>query len=144
VDVLIASERFAEPLVGTGAPPEEALEALYQLGPKDVIITLGSRGSIGKYGEETHVVGVRMPKSLRKTLLERMDQKTIPSYVVGVLQENIPEIDPDTEQLLRIVKGLNASLMSLGPFRDALVAAQTAMKAELEKPDIRRFQELIG
>jgi len=98
----------------------------------------------GKYGEETHVVGVRMPKSLRKTLLERMDQKTIPSYVVGVLQENIPEIDPDTEQLLRIVKGLNASLMSLGPFRDALVAAQTAMKAELEKPDIRRFQELIG
>ncbi len=52
VDVLIASERFAEPLAGTGASPEEAIEALYQLGPKDVVITLGSRGSIGKYGED--------------------------------------------------------------------------------------------
>lgn len=47
VDVLIASERFANPLVGGYAPPEEALAALSKLGPKEVIITLGSKGSIG-------------------------------------------------------------------------------------------------
>ena len=52
VDVLIASERFAEPLVGNDVPPEKALEALHQLGPKEVLITLGSRGSIGLSGEE--------------------------------------------------------------------------------------------
>jgi len=50
VDVLIASERFAEPLVGTDAPPEKILDALRQLGPKEVVITLGSKGSIGLSG----------------------------------------------------------------------------------------------
>ena len=52
VDVLIASEDFAEPLVGRGAPPENVLAALRQLGPKEVIITRGSKGSIGLSGEE--------------------------------------------------------------------------------------------
>ncbi len=52
VDVLITSERFAEPMVGSIAPPEKALVALGQLGPKEVIITLGSKGSIGLSGEE--------------------------------------------------------------------------------------------
>jgi ribokinase len=47
VDVLIASERFATPLVGTDAQPETALEALHELGPERVIITLGPKGSIG-------------------------------------------------------------------------------------------------
>ena len=47
VDVLIASESFAEPLVGNVAPPEKALRILHELGPKEVIITLGSKGSIG-------------------------------------------------------------------------------------------------
>lgn len=47
VDVLIASERFAEPLVGDAAPPEKALEALHHLGPEEVVITMGARGSIG-------------------------------------------------------------------------------------------------
>ena len=52
VDVLIASEGFTEPLVGRGAPPEKALAALRQLGPKEVIITRGSKGSVGLSGEE--------------------------------------------------------------------------------------------
>lgn len=52
VDVLIASKRFAEPLVGDDAPHEKALEALCKLGPKEVIITLGSKGSIGLSGDE--------------------------------------------------------------------------------------------
>ena len=47
VDVLIASERFAEPLVGDTAPPEKILEVLHDLGPKEVVVTLGSKGSIG-------------------------------------------------------------------------------------------------
>jgi len=52
VDVLIASEGFAEPLVGDAAPPEKALEVLRALGPKEVIITLGSKGSIGLSGKK--------------------------------------------------------------------------------------------
>ena len=52
VDILIASERFAEPLVGDIAPPEKALRALHDLGPKEVIITLGSKGSIGLSGKK--------------------------------------------------------------------------------------------
>jgi len=47
VDVLIASKGFAEPLVGPDASPESSLVALRQLCPGDVIITLGSKGSIG-------------------------------------------------------------------------------------------------
>jgi len=52
VDVLIASEGFAEPLVGTHASPESSLQALRKLCPGDIIITLGSKGSIGYYHEE--------------------------------------------------------------------------------------------
>jgi sulfofructose kinase len=51
VDVLIASARFADPLVGRGARPEKALEALRRLGPKTVIVTLGSEGSMGWKGD---------------------------------------------------------------------------------------------
>ena len=47
VDILIASERFAAPLVGVDARPETALTALHELGPELVIITLGPEGSIG-------------------------------------------------------------------------------------------------
>jgi sulfofructose kinase len=52
VDVLIASERFADPLVGEGMPPEKILRALGQLGPQEVIITRGSKGSMGLSGDE--------------------------------------------------------------------------------------------
>ncbi|MEJ2723269.1 MAG: PfkB family carbohydrate kinase [Deltaproteobacteria bacterium] len=48
VDVLIASERFAEPLLRPGEPPEKCIEALRTLGPPVVIVTLGSGGSIGE------------------------------------------------------------------------------------------------
>ena len=52
VDVLIASEKFVEPLVGVEASSEKALKALMQLGPEEVIITMGARGSIGWDGEK--------------------------------------------------------------------------------------------
>ncbi|MFW6147446.1 MAG: carbohydrate kinase family protein [Thermodesulfobacteriota bacterium] len=55
VDVLIASERFAEPLTGRGAPPEQALKLLRRLGPKEVVITRGRNGSIGLSGVEVLV-----------------------------------------------------------------------------------------
>jgi ribokinase len=47
VDILISSETFAEPLVGPETAHETALYALHKLGPKQVVITLGSEGSIG-------------------------------------------------------------------------------------------------
>ena len=47
VDFLIASQGFAEALVGSGEPPEKALKALAQWGPREVIITLGAKGSVG-------------------------------------------------------------------------------------------------
>jgi sulfofructose kinase len=47
VDILIASETFATPLVGSNASHEIALHALKELGPREVVITLGARGSIG-------------------------------------------------------------------------------------------------
>ncbi len=47
VDILIASETFATPLVGPGAPHETALKTLQELCPGQVIITLGAGGSIG-------------------------------------------------------------------------------------------------
>lgn len=52
MDVLIASERFADPLMGEGAPPEKVLETLHRLGPKEVILTRGAKGSMGLSGEE--------------------------------------------------------------------------------------------
>lgn len=50
VDVLIASEKFALPLVGKGAAPEDAIKALRALGPERIIITLGPLGSVGCEG----------------------------------------------------------------------------------------------
>ena len=47
IDILIASETFATPLVGSDASNETALYALKDLGPEQVVITLGARGSIG-------------------------------------------------------------------------------------------------
>jgi sulfofructose kinase len=52
VDVLIASERFADPLLGKDAPPAKVFEIFYKLGPKEVIITRGSKGSMGFHGGE--------------------------------------------------------------------------------------------
>ena len=52
VDVLIASARFADPLVGSGAKPEKALDALCPLGPKAVVMTLGRKGSLGWDGNK--------------------------------------------------------------------------------------------
>jgi len=47
IDVLIASSRFAVPLVGEDSPAEKALEALSRFGPREIVITLGSKGSLG-------------------------------------------------------------------------------------------------
>lgn len=47
IDTLITSERFAIPLAGIDSSPEDRLLALRKLCPGDIIITLGSNGSIG-------------------------------------------------------------------------------------------------
>jgi sulfofructose kinase len=47
VDILIVCKLFATSLVGLGSPIETALHALRDLGPSDVVITMGPDGSIG-------------------------------------------------------------------------------------------------
>ncbi len=47
IDVLIASAQFAAPLVGEDSPADKALEALSRFGPQEIVITLGSKGSVG-------------------------------------------------------------------------------------------------
>jgi ribokinase len=53
VDVLIASETYATPLVGSEADEKAALRVLRELGPKQVVITLGDRGSVGSDAQKT-------------------------------------------------------------------------------------------
>jgi sulfofructose kinase len=52
VDVLIASQRFAEALSGKGVPSRKVLEHLRRLGPREVVITRGIKGSMGLIGGE--------------------------------------------------------------------------------------------
>jgi sulfofructose kinase len=52
VDILIASERFAEPLLGKGASSRKVLEHLCRLGASEVVITRGAKGSMGRSGKE--------------------------------------------------------------------------------------------
>ncbi len=48
VDVLIVCELFSTSLVGLDAPIETALNALRDLGPSNVVITMGADGNIGQ------------------------------------------------------------------------------------------------
>jgi len=84
VDVLIASERFAEPLVRDIAPPEKALEVLHDLGPKEVIITLGSKGSIGLSGK-----GIIFQKAFPIDAVDTTGAGDVyhGAYIYGLLQE---------------------------------------------------------
>ncbi len=47
VDILIASQAFADAFTGPDVPRQKAVECLRELGPKQVVITLGAKGSIG-------------------------------------------------------------------------------------------------
>jgi ribokinase len=51
VDVLIASEKFAEPVLESNGlkGPEKAIKALMEICPGDIVITLGEKGSIGHF-----------------------------------------------------------------------------------------------
>ncbi|RJR41419.1 MAG: sugar kinase [Desulfobacteraceae bacterium] len=48
VDIVVASEVFAEAIIGPGENMERALEVISDMGPGSVVITLGERGSIGR------------------------------------------------------------------------------------------------
>lgn len=50
VDVLIASERFADPLTGGAGGPEAAVLALREHCPGRVVVTLGEKGSVAHDG----------------------------------------------------------------------------------------------
>jgi sulfofructose kinase len=47
VDILIASERFAAGLTGQGVADGKSLRRLEKFGPREVVITMGTKGSIG-------------------------------------------------------------------------------------------------
>lgn len=88
VDTLIASERFAEPLVGPSAY-EKALKVLNELGPKTVIITLGPKGSIGWDGRTTFFQNAFPIKALDTTGAGDVYHG---AYIYGLLQKwSIPE-----------------------------------------------------
>jgi sulfofructose kinase len=88
VDILIASERFAEPLVGPGAY-DQALKALHELGTKTVIITLGPKGSIGWDGRRTFFQNAFPVKVLDTTGAGDVYHG---AYAYGLLQKwSIPE-----------------------------------------------------
>ncbi len=50
VDVLIASEPFAEAMAGSGESHEQTLKKMRQMGPRQAVITLGPKGSVGLDG----------------------------------------------------------------------------------------------
>jgi sulfofructose kinase len=88
VDIVIASERFAEPLVGSGAY-DRALNALYELGPKTVIITLGPKGSIGWDGRNTFFQNAFPIKAVDTTGAGDVYHG---AYIYGLLQKwSVPE-----------------------------------------------------
>lgn len=57
VDVLIASENFVESLIERDGSAEKTLESLRRLGPTQVLVTLGERGSIGLSEKGFHYQG---------------------------------------------------------------------------------------
>jgi ribokinase len=88
VDVLIASERFAEPLVGPGAH-DRALRALREWGPKTVVITLGTGGSIAWDGSRTFAQKAFAVKALDTTGAGDVYHG---AYIYGLVREwSIPE-----------------------------------------------------
>ncbi len=88
VDILIASERFAEPLVGIDTH-DRALKALYELGPKTVIITLGAKGSVGWDGRRIFFQNAFPIKALDTTGAGDVYHG---AYIYGLLQKwSIPQ-----------------------------------------------------
>jgi ribokinase len=47
VDILIASEPFGDALIGEQTPRQKVLQRMRELGPRQAVITLGAKGSIG-------------------------------------------------------------------------------------------------
>ena len=83
VDVLIASEKFVETLVGKGVPLERTLDVLHQLGPREVIITHGSKGSIGLRDKEIIVQDAFLVKAKDTTGAGDVYHG---AYIYGLLQ----------------------------------------------------------
>jgi sulfofructose kinase len=54
VDILIACETFSTPMLKTGNPIEAQTEMLREMGPRDVVITLGAKGSVGLNDKGIH------------------------------------------------------------------------------------------
>lgn len=66
VDVLIASETFADLLMGLKTSKKRVLEGLQKMGPRQVVITLGARGSMGLMNDQV-VHQKALPVGLKDT-----------------------------------------------------------------------------
>lgn len=84
VDILIACELFATPLVGLDAPIETALHALRDIGPSSVVITMGAEGSIGINDR-----GVFRQEAFRVKAVDTTGAGDVyhGAYIYGLLQE---------------------------------------------------------
>ncbi|MFH1243335.1 MAG: PfkB family carbohydrate kinase [Pseudomonadota bacterium] len=122
VDVLIASDTFATPLVGPDASPEAALLALRDLGPKEVIVTMGPRGSIGLSDEGFVFQGAFPVNAVDTTGAGDIYHG---AYIYGVLQDwNMP-------RSMRFASGAAA-------LKCTEIGAQTAI------PDLETLEDFLG
>jgi sulfofructose kinase len=82
VDVLIASEMFSKAVAGNRVTHEAALAALRRLGPRDVIVTLGEKGSVGLGNQ-----GMIRQKAFRVTVADTTGAGDVyhGGYIYGLL-----------------------------------------------------------
>lgn len=98
-DILIASERFPDPLTGPGMDTEKALEMLSRYCPGDVIITLGARGSIGLFNGD---IIIQEPFPVKAVDTTGAGDVYHGAYIYGVLQ------DWDMPQCMRFASAVSA------------------------------------
>ena len=97
VDVLIASETFADPILGEKAPKEQALQRLSELGPRQVVITLGrsrqhwtsQRGSGSATGlfrrsERYHRCRGRLSRWIYLWIAQRLEHGGLHGLCIGI------------------------------------------------------------
>jgi len=111
VDILIASETFAIPLVGSDASHKATLLALRELGPKEVVITLGVRGSVGLNNQ-----GVVFQETFLVNAMDTTGAGDVyhVAYIYGLLQ------DWDMDRCMRFASGAAA-------LKCTQIGAQTAI-----------------
>jgi len=84
VDILIVSKVFADSLAGPDIPIEASLHALRDLGPSDVVVTIGPEGSIGLNDQ-----GIFRQKAFQVKAVDTTGAGDVfhGAYIYGLLQQ---------------------------------------------------------